>query len=56
MTAKLAFSRREVCETLSIGTTKLHELINDRALETFKIGRKTLIKGESLRRLIEGAE
>ena len=54
MTAKLAFSRKEACETLSIGTTKLHELINARALETFKIGRKTLVKGESIRRLIEG--
>ena len=28
MTAKLAFSRREACDTLSIGPTKLHELIN----------------------------
>lgn len=52
MTAKLAFSRKEVCETLSIGSTKLHELINQGSLETFKIGRKTLVKGDSLRRLI----
>lgn len=55
MTTKLAFSRREACETLSIGTTKLHELINAGSLETFKIGRKTLVKGESLRRFIAGA-
>jgi excisionase family DNA binding protein len=54
MTAKLAYSRRETCETLSIGTTKLHELINAGTLETFKIGRKTLVKGESLHRLISG--
>jgi excisionase family DNA binding protein len=50
MTLKLAYSRKEACETLSIGTTKLHELINSKTLETFKIGRKTLVKGESLRR------
>ena len=55
MTAKLAFSRREACDTLCIGTTKLHELINSGSLETFKIGRKTLVKGESLRRLVGGA-
>ena len=54
MNAKMAFSRKEACETLSIGTTKLHQLINDGSLETFKIGRKTLVKGESLRRLIDG--
>lgn len=54
MTAKLAFSRREACDTLSIGPTKLHELINAGSLDTFKIGRKTLVKGDSLRRLIEG--
>ena len=52
MTAKLAFSRKEACDTMSIGVTKLHELINAGSIETFKIGRKTLIKGESLRRLI----
>lgn len=52
---KLAYSRKEACETLSIGTTKLHELINSKTLDTFKIGRKTLVKGESLLRLIAGA-
>lgn len=49
---KLAFSRKETCDTMSIGVTKLHQLINDGSLETFKVGRKTLIKGDSLRRLI----
>ena len=51
---KLAYSRKEACETLSIGFAKLHELINAGAIETFKIGRKTLVKGESLHRLIAG--
>jgi len=55
LTTKLAFSRKEVCQTLSIGTTKLHELINDGKLETFKIGRKTLVKAESVRRLVDEA-
>ena len=51
---KLAYSRKETCETLSIGFTKLHELINAGVLDTIKIGRKTLVKGESLHRLIAG--
>jgi excisionase family DNA binding protein len=51
---KLAYSRKQTCETLSIGTTKLHDLINAGTLETFKIGRKTLIKAESLHRLVAG--
>lgn len=55
MTAKLAFSRREACDTLSIGFTKLHELINEKKIDTFKVGSKTLIKAESLRRLIGDA-
>lgn len=54
MTTKLAYSRREACEVLSIGLTKLNELINARSLEIFKIGRKTLIKAESVHRLIGG--
>ena len=54
MNIKLAFSRREACEALSIGATKLHQLINSGTLEAFKIGRKTLIKADSLRDLIEG--
>ena len=51
---KLALSRKDTCEALSIGVTKLHELINSGTLETFKIGRKTLVKRESIDRLIAG--
>lgn len=51
---KLAYSRKETCEQLSIGNTKLHELINDQKLRTIHIGRKTLITGESLRALVAG--
>jgi len=51
---KLAYSRKEACNELSIGTTKLHELLNDQKLKAFKIGRKTLITGDSLRALVGG--
>jgi excisionase family DNA binding protein len=54
MNEKLAYSRREACETLSIGFTKLHEIINSGALKTIKVGRKTLITGESLRAFVAG--
>lgn len=35
-----------------LGRTKLYELINDGMLETVKIGRRRLIKMESLERLL----
>ncbi len=54
MSTKLAYSRKEACDALSIGTTKLHDLINAGTLETFKIGRKTLVKSASLHRLVAG--
>lgn len=53
MAEKLAYSRKEACESLSIGTTKLHELINTQKLKTTKIGSKTLIIGDSLRALVQ---
>ena len=49
---KMAYSRREACDTLSIGLTKLHELINDQTLRAFKCGRKTLIAGDSIREFV----
>ena len=51
---KLAYSRKETCDQLSIGNTKLHQLINAKKLRTIHIGRKTLVTGESLRALVEG--
>jgi excisionase family DNA binding protein len=42
-------------KAIGIGTTKLYELINDGKLETVKIGRRTLIKTESIRALVAQA-
>jgi excisionase family DNA binding protein len=39
-------------KAIGIGTTKLYELINSGQLETVKIGRRTLIKTDSIRALI----
>lgn len=38
-----------------LGRTKLYELIGEGRLETVKVGRRTLIKTASLRRLLEAA-
>lgn len=38
---------------LGIGTTKIYELIADGQLRTIKIGRRTLIRTESIYALVE---
>lgn len=38
-----------------LGRTKLYELIGEGRLEIVKVGRRTLIKTASLRRLLEAA-
>jgi excisionase family DNA binding protein len=38
-----------------LGTTKIYELINQGKLKTVKIGRRTLVKTESIRALVDQA-
>jgi len=38
-----------------LGTTKLYELINQGKLQTIKIGRRTLVKTDSIRALVDQA-
>lgn len=38
-----------------LGTTKLYELIAEGKLKTVKIGRRTLVKTESIRALVDQA-
>jgi excisionase family DNA binding protein len=40
---------------LGIGQTKLYELINNGTLQTLKIGRRRLIKTDSIRALVDQA-
>jgi excisionase family DNA binding protein len=42
----------EAGKTLSLGRTTINNLIKSEQLETIKIGRRRLIKTESIRRLI----
>ncbi len=50
----LAASINETAKTLSLGRTTIYALIREGRLETIKLGRRTLVKMESIRRLLEG--
>lgn len=38
-----------------LGTTKIYELINQGKLKTVKVGRRTLVKTDSIRALVDQA-
>ena len=50
---RLAYSINETASTLSLGRTSVYSLIKEKKLDAFKLGRRTLVKAESIRRLIE---
>ena len=50
---KLAYSINETAQTLSLGRTSIYAMIGDGRLEAFKLGRRRLVKAESIRRLVE---
>ena len=47
-----AISINETARTLSLGRTSIYAMIADGQLEAFKLGRRRLVKAESIRRLI----
>jgi len=51
---KLAYSINETARTLSLGRTSVYAMIADGRLEAFKLGRRTLVKADSIRRLVDG--
>ena len=51
---KFAYSINETARALSMGRTSIYAMIADGRLEAFKLGRRTLVKAESIRRLVEG--
>lgn len=51
---KLAYSISETARALSMGRTSIYAMMSDGRLESFKLGRRTLIKAESIRRLVDG--
>jgi excisionase family DNA binding protein len=50
----IAYSINDVAKVLSLGRTSIYALIRDGRLDTVKLGRRTLVKVESVRRLIDG--
>jgi excisionase family DNA binding protein len=48
----IAVSVSEAARLLSIGRTKVYELINDGTLRTVKVGRRTLVAMASIHALI----
>ncbi len=49
----IAASVNDTARSLGLGRTKIYELINAGKLTTVKIGRRTLIKTDSIRALVE---
>jgi excisionase family DNA binding protein len=51
----IATSIKDTAKALGLGRTSIYALIRDGRLETIKFGRRTLVKVESIRRLLERA-
>jgi excisionase family DNA binding protein len=49
----LAYSISDAVRVSSLGRTKLYQLIAAGQVDTLKIGRRTLVKAESLHKLLE---
>ncbi len=49
----LTTSVNDAAKALGIGRTSIYALIRDGRLETVKLGRRTLVKVSSIRRLID---
>jgi len=50
----LALSIKDAAKALGLGRTTIYVMIADGRLETFKVGRRTLVRMESIRRVIAG--
>lgn len=50
----LAVSINEATKVLGLGRTSIYAMVGDGRLESFKLGRRTLIKTASIRRLVDG--
>jgi excisionase family DNA binding protein len=51
MAEKLLYSIPEAAKALSLGRSSIYRLINDGALAVVRLGRRTLIRAASIRRL-----
>jgi excisionase family DNA binding protein len=53
MLEPLALSVNDAARALGLGRTSIYAMIGDGRLEIFKLGRRTLIKTASIRRLFD---
>ena len=51
---RLAYSINEAARALSLGRTSIYAMIGDGRLVAFKLGRRTLVKADSIRQLVDG--
>ena len=51
---RLAYSINDTARTLSLGRTSIYAMIADGRLVAFKLGRRTLIKADSIQQLLAG--
>jgi excisionase family DNA binding protein len=51
----IATTIKNTAEALGVGKTHVYELIRQGRLDKIKLGRRTLVKIDSIRRLVEGA-
>jgi len=52
---KITGTIKEAEEASGLGKTKLYEKINDGTLQTVKVGRRTLVRWDSLLTMLEAA-
>ena len=52
----LALSIADTAKALSLGRTSVYALIAAGRLDTLKLGRRTLVRTESIRRLVEAQD
>ena len=50
----IAASINDTAKALSLGRTSIYALIREGRLQTIKLGRRTLVKVDSIRRLMDG--
>lgn len=52
----LAVSINDAAKALGLGRTSIYAMIGDGRLDAFKLGRRTLVTTESIRRLVAAAQ
>jgi excisionase family DNA binding protein len=51
---RIAYTVDEACRATTLGTSTIYELMSAGKLESFRVGRRRLIRADSLRKLVAG--